>query len=72
MRPRRPWADRGQVIEERDEIHGAVDDIDGELKEIIAAEARLADGSYGICRNVRTADSRRTAPGHPVGAALRH
>jgi RNA polymerase-binding transcription factor DksA len=43
------WADRGQVIEERDEIHGAVDDIDGDLKEIIAAEARLADGSYGIC-----------------------
>jgi hypothetical protein len=29
------WADRGQVIEERDEIHGAVDDIDGELREII-------------------------------------
>lgn len=43
------WADRGQVIEERDEIHGAVDDIDGELREIIAAEARLADGSYGTC-----------------------
>ena len=43
------WADRGQVIEERDEIHGAVDDIDGELKEIIAAEARLTEGSYGTC-----------------------
>ncbi len=43
------WADRGQVIEERAEIHGAADDIDGELKEIIAAEARLADGSYGTC-----------------------
>ena len=43
------WADRGQVIEERDEIHGAVDDIDGELREIIAAETRLADGRYGTC-----------------------
>ena len=43
------WADRGQVIEERDEILGAVDDIDGELREIIAAEARVADGSYGTC-----------------------
>ena len=37
------------MIEERDEIHGAVDDIDGELREIIAAETRLADGRYGTC-----------------------
>ena len=43
------WADRGHAIEERDEIHGAVDDIDGELREIIAAETRLSDGRYGTC-----------------------
>lgn len=43
------WSERGQVLEERDEVLGSVEELDVELAEITAAQARLADGRYGVC-----------------------
>lgn len=43
------WSDRGQALEERDEVLGSAEELEAELAEIAAAEARLADGRYGRC-----------------------
>lgn len=47
------WSDRGQVLEERDEVLGSAEELDVELAEITAAETRLAEGRYGICEICR-------------------